>query len=104
MGHLVGSKGQVVIKKEIRDRLGVQPGWRTVQLLVGDHVELYFIPPEHNRSLFSILKPYIKRSFPTEDDLRQAREAAWAARAAEKMAASEPVDDHSQPANVAGAS
>lgn len=51
MNHKVGQKGQIVIEKRIRDKLGVKPGWQALQLLVGDHVEVYFVPPEHNRSL-----------------------------------------------------
>ena len=45
MRHKVGPKGQVVIKKEIRDKLGVEPGWEALQFLVNDHVEVYFLPP-----------------------------------------------------------
>jgi bifunctional DNA-binding transcriptional regulator/antitoxin component of YhaV-PrlF toxin-antitoxin module len=67
MAHLVGPKGQVVIEKEIRDRLGVQPGWQAVQLLVDNHVRIYFIPPEHNRSLRGILQPFIQRQAPPEE-------------------------------------
>jgi hypothetical protein len=39
----------VVIAKEIRERLGVQPGWVALQRLVGDCVEIYFLPLEHNQ-------------------------------------------------------
>lgn len=68
MAHLVGPKGQVVIEKQIRDRLGVEPGWQAVQLLVDNHVRIFFIPPEHNRSLFGILKPHIKHPAPPEEE------------------------------------
>jgi len=61
MAHVVGPKGQVVIEKEIRDKLGVEPGWQAVQLLVDNHVRIYFIPPEHNRSLRGAAKPFIRR-------------------------------------------
>lgn len=61
MANVVGPKGQIVIEKEIRDRLGVQPGWKTVQLLDDNHVRIYFIPPEHNRSLFGAARPFITR-------------------------------------------
>ena len=61
MSHKVGPKGQVVIEKEIRDRLGVQPGWQAIQILVDHHVELHFIPPEHDRSLRGAAKPFIRR-------------------------------------------
>lgn len=76
MSYRVGAKGQVVIAKEIRDQLGVRPGWVTVQDVVDGHVELYFVPPEHRRSLAGVLRPYIKRSLPNEEDLDRAREEA----------------------------
>jgi len=67
MGNVVGPKGQVVIEKEIRDRLGVQPGWKTVQMVVDNHVRIYFIPPEHRRSLKGAAKPFIQR-YPAPDE------------------------------------
>lgn len=76
MMYKVGPKGQIVIEKEIRDRLGVQPGWRAVQRLSDDHVEIYFLPPEHNRSLAGSLRAHIGRSAPTPEALHDAREAA----------------------------
>lgn len=61
MEHLVGQKGQVVIAKEIRDRLGIGPGWRAIQRIVGDHVELSFVPPRHSRSLRGVLASKLRR-------------------------------------------
>ena len=84
MSYKVGSKGQVVIAKEIRDKLGVRPGWAAVQAVVDGHVELHFVPPEHRRSLAGILRPYLKRSLPTEKELDRAREEAWVAVEAER--------------------
>lgn len=40
------SKGQVVIPKEIRDRLGIRAGGRVGFSLVADHVEIYPLPEE----------------------------------------------------------
>lgn len=84
MTYKVGPKGQIVIEKEIRDRLGVQPGWRAVQRLADDHVEVYFLPPEHNRSLAGSLREHIKRRAPTAEALRGAREAAREEMASER--------------------
>ena len=73
--HAVGAKGQVVIEKGIRDRLGVGAGWQTVQTLVDDHVEIRFVPPEHDRSLFGALAQYAVR---TPDDAEMDRVVAEA--------------------------
>lgn len=86
MAYLVGSKGQVVISKEIRDQLGVRPGWMALQRVVDDHVELRFAPPEHNESLLGILAPYITRDFPIEEDLEDAITNARAEAAVERDA------------------
>lgn len=61
MPTLVGSKGQVVIERDIRNRLGVQPGAVAIQTLVGDRVEIRFIPPAHGESLFGVLSSHMSR-------------------------------------------
>jgi AbrB family looped-hinge helix DNA binding protein len=38
MTHRVGAKGQVVIPKDLRERLGIQPGDEVSFWLEGDHV------------------------------------------------------------------
>ena len=76
MGHRVGLNGQIVIEKPIRDALGVEPGWIALQQLVDDHVEIYFIPSEHDESLVGVLAPYITVSV-SEADYSGARERAW---------------------------
>jgi len=77
MAHLVGPKGQVVIAKEIRDRLGVGPGWLAIQRLVDDHVEVYFIPPAHRQSLKGSLSKHVKARVAAGEEWARAREAAW---------------------------
>lgn len=83
MAHVIGAKGQVVVSKEIRDRLGVQQGWATVQRLVDDHVEIYFLPPDHRRSLKGALAPYIRSKVARGEAWDEARNRAWKASAKE---------------------
>lgn len=73
----VGTKGQVVIEKALRDELGVKPGWLTEQRRVGaDRVEIRFFPGEHDRSLRGVLAGAIARTLPA-DDFEEARRRAW---------------------------
>ena len=67
MGNLVGEKGQVVIEKRLREALGVQPGFVTVQTLVNDHVEIRFYPSEHSLSLRGALRKYATRVLSTDE-------------------------------------
>ena len=89
MGHVVGPKGQVVIAKEIRDRLGVEPGWVALQRLVDDHVEVYFLPPEHRKSLKGSLAKHLKVRIAPGEEWDRAREAAWHKAAQEDAAIAE---------------
>ena len=76
MMHIVGSKGQVVIAKDIREQLGIQPGWIAVQRIVDGQVVLDFLPPPHRRSLKGILA---RPNQPTVSDeaLEDAAHQAW---------------------------
>ena len=67
----------MVISKEIRDRLGVGPGWLALQRLVDNHVEIYFAPPQHGRSLKSSLREYIDSNVDQELCWPEIRERAW---------------------------
>lgn len=86
MTYLVGNKGQVVIAKEIRERLGVKPGWVALQRLVEDRVEIYFLPPEHRESLKGGLAQYLKARVPPGEAWDRARRAAWEAATREEEA------------------
>ncbi len=77
MRYLVGPKGQVVIAKDIREQLGVKPGWQTLQRLVDDHLEVYFIPPEHSATLKGILAEHSEVRVPPGEEWENARAAAW---------------------------
>jgi bifunctional DNA-binding transcriptional regulator/antitoxin component of YhaV-PrlF toxin-antitoxin module len=82
MATKVGEKGQVVIEQPIREALGVEPGFVAVQTLVGDHIEIRFFPPEHQRSLKGILAGYVQRSV-TSEEWPKVREDSWAQAALE---------------------
>jgi AbrB family looped-hinge helix DNA binding protein len=87
MSYRVGPKGQVVIEKSIRDRLGVRPGSRAVQVLVGDHVEIRFLPADHEESLAGCLAVYAaNRPAPSEAEI----DAVVARAIAEDAAKAEP--------------
>ena len=77
MPNVVGKKGQVVISKEIRDELGVEPGWWALQSIVDNYVKIYFVPPEHNRSLMGSLKDSIPPGAGEGLSWEEMREMAW---------------------------
>ena len=77
MSTTVGTKGQVTIEKEIREALGVQPGWRAIQRQEGNQVVISFRPPKHRDSLHGILSNPGGPSLPTNEEFQAAVERAW---------------------------
>ena len=78
MTYRVGAKGQVVIAKKLRDQLGIKPGWLATQVVVDDHVEIYFVPPSHRRSLKGSLREYaVHAGTHAGQDWGEVRTAAW---------------------------
>ncbi len=71
-----------MISKPTRDRLGIAPGFEALERVVDDHVELYFLPPPHDRSLKGLLAPQLRRK--PRLGLSAARGKAWARAAREK--------------------
>jgi AbrB family looped-hinge helix DNA binding protein len=54
---LTSAKGQVVIPKKERDRVGIKPGTRVVVTAVDDHIEIRPIPEnpvEHFHGIFKL--------------------------------------------------
>ena len=86
MATKVGPKGQVVIEQHIRDKLGVEPGMLAVQQLVGDHVEVRFVPGPHSRSLAGVLRPFITPRPDLHDPaaFEAAAAEAWAEEASQR--------------------
>ena len=68
MTHRVGPRGQVVIPKELRDELGIEPGDEVSFWRDGDHVALR--PARHRRPLRGRF-----RGSPLTDELFAEREA-----------------------------
>ncbi len=77
MAYLVGPKGEIVIEKEIRDWLGVEPGWIALQRLVDDHLEIYLLPPQRRKSLKGSLAEHVKVHAGPDEDWDRVREDAW---------------------------
>ena len=93
MANKVGTKGQVVIDKEIRDRLGIGPGWMALQRIVDDHVEIYFVEPEHNRSLLGSLKKFVDPEVVSGLSWDEIRELAWSRAVMERELTKSETDD-----------
>lgn len=89
MVYTVGQKGQIVVAKEIRERLGVKPGWVALQRLVEDRVEVYFLPPEHRGSLKGSLAEHLKAGVSSGKAWDEARKAAWREAAASRESVKE---------------
>jgi bifunctional DNA-binding transcriptional regulator/antitoxin component of YhaV-PrlF toxin-antitoxin module len=83
--NIVGPKGQVVIAKEYRDQLGIEPGWIALQRLEDDHIEVYFVPPGHKKSLKGCLAGQTKTRLAAGREWDEARDSAWKKAAEEKM-------------------
>ncbi len=73
---VVGSKGQIVIEKDIRKRLGIKPGAIAIQTIVGERVEVRFVPPAHTESLFGVLAPHVRGSV-KDEDWGETKRRAW---------------------------
>jgi AbrB family looped-hinge helix DNA binding protein len=50
------SKGQIVIPKEIREKLGVTPGEKVMLRIVGKHAEITPIPDDSIKAMRGIIK------------------------------------------------
>ncbi len=56
------SKGQIVIPKAIREKLGIGPGKRVLFRLAGDHAEIVPLADEPIKAIRGILKSEISLS------------------------------------------
>ena len=77
MSSKVGEKGQIVIEQEIRDQLRIEPGWIAVQRLVDGHLEVYFLPPEDDRSTAGRLAQSTSVRIPGDEALEEVIARSW---------------------------
>jgi bifunctional DNA-binding transcriptional regulator/antitoxin component of YhaV-PrlF toxin-antitoxin module len=54
----VNQRGQITLDPEVRRALGVKPGMVTHQRVVGDRLEIIFVPGPHRQSRFGALADY----------------------------------------------
>ena len=52
----ISSKGQIVIPKEIREKLGVTPGKKVLLRMVGKHAEITPLPDDSIKAMRGIIK------------------------------------------------
>ncbi len=64
------SKGQIVIPKEIREKLGIGPGKKVLLQLVGEHAEIVALPDDPIKSMRGMLKADVSLA---EELLRERR-------------------------------
>lgn len=77
----VGTKYQVVIEPRAREALGIAPGWQAFQRVVDGHLEVSFLPPDHDESLAGSLNAHGHTS---TLDPHEEEEEAWASHVAER--------------------
>ena len=87
----VGEKGEIVIGEDLREKLGIGPGWRAYQFLEEGYLKIYFRPPDDGKPLAGSLSKNLKKKVAPGNEWDEAREYAWKVRAEEKMGLRERV-------------
>lgn len=77
----VSGRGTITVDRELRRQLGVQPGMIAHQRVVGDRLEVVFLPDPHSRSLFGVFQD--RSEPPLVTDGEQLEEAVMEAIAAD---------------------
>ena len=74
----VGPEGEIVISKEMREKLGIESGWRVYQFLRDDHMKIYFLPLADDKSLAGSLAEYVTEDNKiTDENWQEVRDRAW---------------------------
>ena len=85
MASQVSTRGQITIDREAREALSVEPGMVAVQIVVDNHLEVYFIPAPHRESVFGVLPPREPVSMEDWDEIRERAADAIAADALRRL-------------------
>lgn len=75
--YKVGQNGEMYIRKELMEALGIGPDWIVLQRVVDDKLEVEFMPPEHRRSLRGSLSDFEGPGIPADADWGKIRDEAW---------------------------
>ena len=76
--YKVGDKGEIYIRKELMEALGIGPDWIVLQRVVYDKLEVEFMPPEHRESLAGIFSDFKGPGIPADADWGKIKDEAWA--------------------------
>ena len=76
--YKVGQNGEMYIRKELMEALGIGPDWIVLQRVVDNKLEVEFMPPEHRESLAGILSDFKGPGIPADADWGKVRDEAWA--------------------------
>lgn len=84
--YKVGQNGEIYIRKELMEALGIGPDWIVLQRVVDNKLEVEFLPPEHSDSLGGIAARYVTEETKfSDDEWHRIKEKAWTHRAEQKM-------------------
>lgn len=72
--------GRVLIPDDIRQRLGIEPGWIAIQRVVGAHIEILFVPPDASPPRTGVTVPPDQWHEVTERAVAEGIAADWAKR------------------------
>ena len=69
MSSRVSERGQITIDRDVRKKLGIEPGMVAYQRVVNGRLEVIFLPAPHRRSLAGALADVGRRVTPVPDDM-----------------------------------
>ena len=79
MSSRVGERGQITIRKSIREELGIDAGDEAVQRVEDGRIVIEFVPGPHHQSLAGSLRDKVARR-PDDESWEALRAAAWETR------------------------